>query len=144
MADIFLGSLEMPLKQHSDLVTEAFNYRGNSSSYLIHSLAFSFIIKLSSIILPIYTLSQACAGAINISMVFFVCVYMWKRNAVCLCAPSWAAAIKTKTGMLCLYLSVEWEHVRSSQGKSVYHTTCHFIRYTSTLLYWQHFTFIWL
>lgn len=79
MADIFLGSLEMPLKQYSDHVAEAFNYHGSPSSYLIHSLVFSFIIKLSSIILLIYTLNQACAGAINISMAFLrvsLCVYM--------------------------------------------------------------------
>lgn len=86
MADIFLGSLETPPKQYSDLVAEAFNYRGNPSSYLIHSLAFCFIIKLSSIILLIYTLSQACAGAINISMAFF-CVCICEKEMLCACVP---------------------------------------------------------
>lgn len=96
-------------EQHSDHVTKAFNYHWSPSSYLIHSLAFSFIIKPSSIILLIYTLSQACAGAINIGMeVFFVCVcvQMWKRNLMCLCASSCVAAIKIKAGILCVYLSV--------------------------------------
>lgn len=83
VAHIFLGSLEMPLKQHSDLRTEAFNYCRNPSSDLIHSLAFCFIIKLSSIFLPIYTLSQACAGAINISMVFLVCICEKEMLFVC-------------------------------------------------------------
>lgn len=45
VADIFLGSFEMLLKQDSDHLTEAFNYRGSPSSYLFHSSAFSFIIK---------------------------------------------------------------------------------------------------
>lgn len=95
-------------EQYSDHVTEAFNYHRSPSSYLIHSLAFSFIIKPSSIILLIYTLSQACAGTINISMEFCVCVcvQMWKRNLMCLCASSCVAAIKIKAGILCVYLSV--------------------------------------
>lgn len=76
MADIFLGSLEMPRKQHSDPVTQAFNYHRSPASYLIHPLAFNFIIESSSIILPIYTLSQACTAAINISVAFFVCTYV--------------------------------------------------------------------
>lgn len=123
---MFLSSSETPLKQYSDHVT--FNCHGSQSSYLIHSSAFSFIIKPSSIILLIYTLSRACAGAINISSVFYLCVYAYvcvyakKGNLMCLCASSCVAAIKIKT-LVCSMCIFECEHayVRGSRGKSVYY-----------------------
>lgn len=114
VADIFLGSLEMLLKQDSDHLTEAFNYRGSPSSYLFHSSAFSFIIKPSSIILLIYMLSQACAGAINISMVF-VCVCVYVEDHMCSHSSSSVAAIQIKVVMLCALV-----YVKNSWGKSLY------------------------
>ena len=64
-----------------DHVTKVFYCHGSPSSYLIHSLGFSFIINPSSIILRIFTLSQACAGAINITM----CVIVTKKVCVLVC-----------------------------------------------------------
>lgn len=84
VSDIFLGSFQMLLKQDSDHLTEAFDYHGRPRSYLTHSSAFSFIIKPSSIILLICMLSQACAGAINISIVFF-CACVCEKGIVCAC-----------------------------------------------------------
>ena len=67
---------------------------GSQSSYLIHSLAFSFIMKPSSIILLIYMLNQACAGAITISTAFAVCMWLYVEKKKILRAPWCVAAIK--------------------------------------------------
>lgn len=93
MAEIVLGSLEMPRKQHSDPVTLAFNYHRSPASYLIHPLAFNFIIESSSIIPPIYTLGQACTAAINISVAGFVRTHVRKEILMCFCASPCVAAI---------------------------------------------------